>query len=56
MRLGGTHIITLCNRIISRIFGLGGKMLKVIADGGCSHRTWFSRGVWGHAPQNVFEF
>ena len=25
-------------------------MLKVIVDGGCTHRPQFSRGVWGHAP------
>ena len=37
-------------RALSRIFGLGGKMLKVTVDGGCSHRPQFSRGVWGHAP------
>ena len=30
-------------------------MLKVIVDGGCRHRPQFSRGVWGHAPQNIFE-
>ena len=39
-------------RVLSRIFGLGGKMLKVIVDGGCRHRPQSSRGVWGHAPQN----
>ena len=32
-------------RVLSRIFVLGGKMLKVIVDGGCSHRPQFSRGV-----------
>ena len=40
--------------------GGGGKMLKVIVDGGCSHRPQFSRGVWGHAPPppppEFFEF
>ena len=29
-------------------------MLKVIVDGGCSHRPQFSRGVWGHAPPEIF--
>ena len=37
-------------RVLARIFGLGGKMLQVIVDGGCRHRPQFSRGVWGHAP------
>ena len=41
-------------RVLSRIFGLGGKMLKVTVDGGCSHRLQFSRGVWGHAPPEFF--
>ena len=35
------------SRVLSRIFGLGGKMLKVIVDGGCTHRPQFSRGVRG---------
>ena len=30
-------------------------MLKVIVDGGCSHRPQFSRGVWG-PPRNVLNF
>ena len=32
----------------------GGKMLKVTVDGGCSHRSQFSRGVWRHAPPIFF--
>ena len=28
-------------RVLSRIFGLGGKMLKVTVDGGCSDRLQF---------------
>ena len=40
--------------VLSRIFGLGGKMLKLIVNGGCSHRPQLSRGVWGHAPQFFF--
>ena len=41
-------------RVLSRIFGFGGKILKVSVDGGCSHRSQFSRGVWGHAPPEFF--
>ena len=44
------------SRVLSRIFVLGGKMLKVIVDGGCRHKLQFSRGIWGHAPQKSFEF
>ena len=33
------------------VFVLGG---KVIVDGGCRHRSQFSRGVWGHAPPDFF--
>ena len=40
-------------RVLSRILGLGGNMLKVIVDGGCRHRPQFSRGVWGHAPPRI---
>ena len=40
-------------RVLYWIFGLGGKMLKVTVDGGCSDRSQFSRGV---APLDVFEF
>ena len=29
-------------------FVWGGRCLKVIVDGGCSHRPQFSRGVLGH--------
>ena len=30
-------------------------MLKVIVDGGCSHRPQFSTGIWGHAhPPRIF--
>ena len=52
VKLARGHIYS---RVLSRIFGLGGKMLKVIVDGGCSHRPQFSRGVWGHAPPQNFE-
>ena len=34
--------------------GEGGKMLKVIADGGCRHRLQFSRGGLGACPPRSF--
>ena len=43
-------------RVLSRSFVLGGKMLKVTVDGGCSHRPQFSRGVWGHPPEIFLNF
>ena len=28
----------------------------MIVDGGCTHRPQFSRGVWGHASPEFFNF
>ena len=50
---GWTMALILVDRVLSRIF-FGGKMLKVLVDGGCRHRLQFSRGVWGHAPPRNF--
>ena len=42
-------------RVLSRIFALGGgKMLKVIVDGGCRHKPQFSRGGLGACPPRSF--